>query len=87
MSTWEDQLRGYRLTTAEITYHLPDHPRLLQTFIWQVFDLAPNYPRLIKFLEYWRDYIDGPLHSVRIMGTEAITPVEVHIVHDEFRLH
>ncbi|MEE8516653.1 MAG: hypothetical protein V3T02_08450 [Alphaproteobacteria bacterium] len=52
-----------------------------------MFDLAPNYPRLTKFLEYWRDYIDGPLHSVRIMGTEVITPVEVHIVHDEFVLH
>lgn len=87
MSTLEDQLRGYRLTTAEITYHLPDHPRLLQTFIWQVFDLAPNYPRLTKFLEYWRDSIDGPLHSVRIMGAEMITPVKVHIVHQEFHLN
>ncbi|MGH7224968.1 MAG: usg protein, partial [Gemmataceae bacterium] len=23
------QLEGYRLTTAEILYHLPDHPHLL----------------------------------------------------------
>ncbi len=87
MSTLKDQIEGYRLTTAEITYHLPDHPQILQTFIWQVFDLAPNYPRLRKFLEYWRDYIEGPLHSVRIMGAEVITTSEVNIVHDEFVLH
>jgi uncharacterized protein Usg len=24
-------LKGYRLTTAEILYHRPDHPALLQT--------------------------------------------------------
>ncbi len=27
------QLQNYRLTTAEITYRLPDHPALLQTYI------------------------------------------------------
>ena len=24
-----------RLTTAEILYHLPDHPELLQIYLWQ----------------------------------------------------
>ena len=33
------QLQGYRLTTAEILYHLPDHPRVLQSFIWQELDM------------------------------------------------
>jgi uncharacterized protein Usg len=28
-------LKGYSLTTAEILYRLPDHPALLQSFIWQ----------------------------------------------------
>ena len=46
----ELQLRGYRLATAEITYHLPDHPNLLQTFLWQHYDLAPQFPELRKFL-------------------------------------
>ena len=36
------QLRDYRLTTAEIIYHLPDHPALLQSFVWQNLDLAPE---------------------------------------------
>lgn len=37
-SPLELQLKGYRLATAEITYRLPDHPSLLQTFVWQHYD-------------------------------------------------
>ena len=47
------QLPDYRLTTAEILYHLPDHPNVLQTFIWQDLDIAPRYPVLHKFLDFW----------------------------------
>jgi uncharacterized protein Usg len=56
----------YRLTTAEIIYRLPDKPEELQTFIWQKFDVAPDFPELSKFLEFWRKNIDGPLHSVKV---------------------
>ena len=60
------QLRDYRLTTAEIIYHLPDHPDLLQSFIWQKLDLAPDFPELHRFLEFWRRNLEGKLHSVRV---------------------
>ena len=43
------QLKDYRLTTAEILYRLPDHPGILQTYVWQDLDLAPRYPVLRKF--------------------------------------
>ena len=48
----------YRLTTAELVdrlpdRRLPDRPDLLQTFIWQKFDLAPDFPELSKFLDFW----------------------------------
>lgn len=66
VTLFELQAKGYRLTTAEIIYHLPDHPALLQTFIWQKFDLAPEFPELSKFLEFWRGNIEGRLHSVNI---------------------
>ena len=33
MSQIDLMLKGYRLTTAEILYHMPDHPKLLQTFV------------------------------------------------------
>lgn len=67
--------RGYRLTTAEILYHLPDHPRLLQSFIWQALDLAPRYPVLMRFLSFWQANLEGKLHSVRV-GTAGIIPAE-----------
>jgi uncharacterized protein Usg len=66
------QLRGYRLATAEIVYHLPDHPSLLQTFVWQHLDLAPHYPELRRFLDFWTRSIDGKLHSVTVGRTRLI---------------
>jgi len=60
------ELRDYRLTTAEIIYHLPDHPDLLQSFVWQKLDVAPDFPELRRFLEFWRRNIEGKLHSVRV---------------------
>jgi uncharacterized protein Usg len=56
----------YRLTTAEIVYRLPDNPEKLQTFIWQTMDTAPDYPRMSRFIQFWRDNIDGELYSVRV---------------------
>ncbi len=83
----ERQLQGYRLTTAEITYRLPDHPSVLQIFVWQKLDLAPEYPELQRFLEFWETNLDGPIHSVRVTGTGVVSPAELRHVPDEFRLH
>ena len=60
------ELRERRLTTAEIIYHLPDHPDLLQSFIWQKLDVPPDFPELRRFLEFWSRNIEGKLHSVKI---------------------
>ena len=81
------QLNGYRLTTAEILYHLPDHPGLLQSYLWQDLDLAPQYPVLHRFLDFWSRSLDGKLHSVRLASTKIITPGEWRGVAQEFRLH
>jgi len=67
-------LEGYRLTTAEILYHLPDHPSLLQTFVWQRLDRAPDFPRLQKFLDFWAHNLDGKLHSVNVAHAGLMTP-------------
>ncbi len=55
----EKQLRGYRLTTAEVIYHLLDHLSLLQAFIWQIMDIAPNFPLVHKFLDHWEKIWTG----------------------------
>ena len=71
------QLKDYRLTTAEILYHLPDHPVLLQTFLWQEYDLAPEFPELHRFLKFWTREIEGKLHSVRVGSKKLITPEDI----------
>ena len=83
----EAQLRGYRLTTAEIIYHLPDHPDLLQTFIWQTMDIAPEFPVIRKFLDFWQSSLDGKLHSVKIAGQELITPAKYRFAAVSMSLH
>jgi uncharacterized protein Usg len=70
------QFEGYRLTTAEILYHMPDHPGLLQTFVWQDLDIAPKFPVLHKFLDFWERQLDGKLHSVRVGAASLIKPGE-----------
>jgi uncharacterized protein Usg len=80
MSELALQLANYRLTTAHIFYHMPDHPRLLQEFIWQDLDLAPKYPMLTKFLAFWQTGIEGRLHSVRVAQSRLIKPAEFRAV-------
>ena len=77
MRSLELQLQGYRLTTAEIVYRMPDHPGLLQSFIWQNLDLAPRFPVLHKFLEFWEKNIEGKLHKIIVANTRLITPGEL----------
>ena len=84
---FRDQLAGYSLTTAEILYRLPDHPSLLQSFIWQEYDVHPRYPRLITFLEFWRKNIEGALFKVRVAHHGLVKPAELKILNDGFRLH
>lgn len=79
--------KNYRLTTAEILYHMPDHFDLLQTFIWQEYDLAPRFPVLKKFLDFWQRELDGELHSIKVASCELIKPAEFLVVGNEFRLH
>ncbi len=83
----ELQLMGYRLATAEILYHLPDHPSLLQSYIWQDYDVAPKYPVLTRFLDFWEANLDGRLHSVKLATAELIKPSEFRAIDGEFRLH
>ena len=54
------QLEGYGLTTANILYRRPDHPWLLQTYVWQDYDLCPNFPVLNKFLNFWPGMLVPP---------------------------
>lgn len=87
MANLKLQLLGHRLTTAEIIYRLPDHPALLQTFVWQDYDTAPQYPMLKKFLRFWETNIQGALHTVRVASAGLIRPSDFRYVKGELQLN
>jgi uncharacterized protein Usg len=83
----ELMLKGYGLTTAEFLYHMPDRPHILQIFLWQHYDVAPKFPVLYRFIDFWREKLDGPLHSVTFTHRRLIAPNEWRSVSGELVLH
>ncbi len=81
------QVNGYGLTTAHILYRRPDHRWLLQSYVWQAYDLFPEFPELHRFLAFWREKLEGPLHSVVVAHSRLIKPAELKALGAEFRLH
>lgn len=81
------QLRDYRLTTALITYRMPDYQSILQEYLWQNLDLPPHYPKLEQFLNFWQNNLDGPLHSVEIASARLIKPAQFRVVDHLGMLH
>ena len=86
-SETELMLKGYGLTTAEIFYRMPDYQNVLNSYIWQEYDIAPDHPRLFEFVDFWRKELDGPLHSVRFTHRKMIGPGEWQNQVGEFILH
>ena len=81
------QLKGFSLTTAEILYRMPDYPSLVQSFIWQEYDMVPRYPRLSAFLDYWTRNIEGRLHRVRVAHVGLVSPAELKMIDEIGRAH
>jgi uncharacterized protein Usg len=81
------QLQGFSMTTAEILYRMPDHPSLLQSYIWQDYDLHPEFPKLMKFLDFWARNLDGKLFRVRVAHKRLIGPSELRLLNGDLVLH
>lgn len=86
-SDFAQQLAGKRLTTAEVIYYMPDHPALLQRFVWQTMDEAPDYPRVQRFLVFWRREIEAVIHSVTIAARGIVAPARLEIAQDIGLIH
>lgn len=84
---FQAQLAGFSLTTAEILYQLPDHPSLLQSFIWQEYDVHPRFPRLKSFLDFWSANLEGKLYRVTVAHNRLISPAELRLIGSEYRVH
>lgn len=87
MTDLQNQLQGNRLTTAEIIYRLPDHPSLLQTYVWQNLDIAPRFPKLRRFLCFWEENLEGALHIVRVANRQLVRPSEFQFVDGQLHLN
>lgn len=87
MSNAEAQLRGFSITTLEVTYALPDYPSILSTFLWQEYDIAPKFPRMMGFLNFWIENIEGRFHSARFAHATLIRPAEIRLLKGEFMVH
>jgi uncharacterized protein Usg len=86
-SELELMLKGYGLTTAEIFYRMPDFTNVLNTFVFQEYDIAPDHPRLFQFIEHWQANIEGPLHSVRFIHRRLLAPGEWRQITGEFYIN
>jgi len=85
--SFTSMMSGYSLTTAEILYRLPDHPALIQSYIWQDYDQHPRFPKLTGFLEFWTRELEGKLFKVLVAHTQLIRPAELRLIGAEVKLH
>jgi len=87
MTDFQRMLNDYRLTTAEILYHMPDYPTLLQSYVWQELDVPPKFPALIRFLDFWERELEGKLHSVKIASASLVVPAKVIFCKGQLNIH
>jgi uncharacterized protein Usg len=48
---------------------------------------VPRISRTHRFLAFWQEKLEGPLHSVCVAHCKLIKPAELKAVDGEFRLH
>jgi len=80
-------VEGYGLTTANIIYRLPDYPSIVQSYVWQEYDICPQFPELHRFLDFWTRSLEGKLHSIIVAHASLIRPCEIDVVGNEFHVH
>jgi uncharacterized protein Usg len=60
----------------------------LQTFSWQFEDLAPKFPRLITFLEYWDKHCAiAPIEKVRFAHVKLISERELRFIDSKWYIN
>ena len=81
------QANGFGLTTAQIFYHFPDYPKLLQFYVWQDYDMFPNFPELKRFLSFWEQSLEGAVHSVVVAHARLMKPAEIRKLDGVYKIH
>jgi uncharacterized protein Usg len=83
------QLEGYGRTLAQIYYWHPDRPLIINPhfFVWNDYDVAPEFPVLMEFLRRWNMRNDGKVAFVRVDHQRLISQAEIRLIGSEYRLH
>jgi uncharacterized protein Usg len=75
------------MASKDFIRQMEGYPTFLQTYIWQDYDLAPQFPVLIDFLDFWKRELAGPLHSVTVTHAQLIRPAEFRAIEGEINIH
>ena len=66
-------VRNKVLVSLHVFYYMPDHRDLIQEFMWQTMDIKPKYPRVNKFLNYWKENIEAVIADIEMIEIEKIS--------------
>ena len=86
-SDFELLARGYSIVTVNVVYFIPDHSSLVNEFMWQTIDLQPEYPRVVKFLDYWKREIDAVIKDVLVADSHGFNPTRFRKLDGLFTLN
>lgn len=76
------------LVTVDILYYMPDYTDIIQEFMWQTNDYAPDLPRVHKFLNFWKSDIDAVIKEVSVAYTyEDDDRYRRAVYHEELSWH
>ena len=79
------RLQGYSLVTVNVLYYMPDAKSIVNEFIWQTMDIQPRYPRVERFLDYWRKEIDAIIKEVLVCDAPIFEPNRYRNVTEYFK--
>jgi len=68
-------------------YRRPDRHWLLQTYVWQDYDMFPNFPALKDFLAFWEKSLEVRCSQSPSRIPSSSSPPNWHAVDGVFRLH
>jgi uncharacterized protein Usg len=71
----------------EIVYRRPDRHWLLQAYVWQNYDMFPDFPALKDFISFWQKTLDGSLFAVTVAHSKLVKPAELRAIDGVIRLH
>lgn len=66
-------VRNKVLVSLRVYYYMPDYRDIIQEFMWQTMDIKPKYPRVNKFLNYWKENIEAVIADIEMIETEKMS--------------